>query len=203
MICLWKTPLTLLSVLLMCCTTAVSEVRAEPLLFHGTFFLIDSSPKRLDLFSNPGVILRPRTYGGTIYPPALIFGTSVDHTGGQSFTDTIRWTYREKGAAPQVSSQTFTTGSDPIQLGFVTSFADLRQTGMPIPATLTVDLLNSAPDFLIPGGPNQGQVVDSFTYSFSTETPVPDPSTLALLLSGGIAAIAARRRRLRRSFGAR
>jgi hypothetical protein len=57
-------------------------------------------------------------------------------------------------------------------------------------------LLNSNPDFVIPAGPNQGQRVDSYTYSFSTQSPVPEPSTMLLLASGG--AIALRRIRRRR-----
>ena len=43
----------------------------------------------LDLFSNPGVILEPSTYGGTIFPAALIFAATVPLAGGTSVTDTM------------------------------------------------------------------------------------------------------------------
>ena len=171
------------------------DARAEPLTFEGTHFVINSSPERLDLFANPGVVLEPRTYGGTFFPPTMIFGAFVTHEGGESFTDTILFTYHEEGAAPVMYSQTFTTGVDPITLGFAVNFDPVHRTGKPVPTTLTVGLVNSAPDFVIPGGPDAGGLVDSFTYSFYTVAPVPEPSTL-LLLASGAAALSPRARRL-------
>jgi PEP-CTERM motif-containing protein len=185
-----------MSLLLLCCACQAAKASAEPLLFDGTHFVINSLPERLDLFSNPGAILEPRTYGGVFFPPALLFGAFLTHDGGESFTDIIRFTYHEGAAAPVVFSQTFTTGTDPVRLGFNALFTPTRQTGTPILSTLTVDLLNSAPDFMIPSGPDQGRLVDSFTYSFFTQTPVPEPSTWLLMVSGGIAALLAGRRRL-------
>jgi hypothetical protein len=144
--------------------------------------LLDSLPTRLDLFSNPGVVLEARTYGGL--PLSLIFGTVVSHQGGQSFADTIQFTYEEEGIDPVVRSQSFTTGVDPITLGFGFLFEPIQRTGTPIPTTLKVELLNSSPDFVLPGGPYQGRSVDSYTYSFSTQAPVPEPSTVVLVLTG-------------------
>jgi PEP-CTERM motif len=192
---LWKHRLTRVAVLVSCFSAAASELRAGPLTFQDTSFLISSSGERLDLFSNPGVIIEPSTYEGTIFPPAFIFSTRLLYAGGPSITDTIRFTYRELGFAPaEVSQDPFSTGIDPVTLLFVASFEPISHTGVLVPATLTVDLLNSAPDFVIPAGPDQGQLVDSFTYTFSTLTPVPEPSTL-LLLGTGVACVALRRRR--------
>jgi hypothetical protein len=191
----WKSRLTVLSVALFCSTAGTSDLRADPLAFEGTWYLVNSSPVRLDLFSNPGVVLEPQSYGGTIFPHALLFGALVTHEGGESFTDTIRFTYDELGAPPVVWSQTFTTGVDPIQLGFAVGFEPILRTGTPVPTTLRVELLDSDPDFVIPGGPNQGQLVDSYTYSFNTLAPVPEPSTLVLLITGGAAALSRRGRR--------
>jgi len=193
--------LSRVSLVVACTTLGSSAVFADPLLFFGTHHTIDSSPTRLDLFTNPGATLTPSTYEWTIFPPVMIFGTFVDFAGGESVTDTIRWTYQEEGTSPRVFSQTFTTGPDPISLGFVVAFQEIHRTGELVPATLTVDLLHSSPDFLIPGGTSQGQLVDSFTYSFNTQTSVPEPSTLVLLLSGGAAAAAAARRRASRPRG--
>lgn len=193
----YKLRLSRLLVVLGCWAGAASELGADPLTFHGTWFLVNSSPERLDLFSNPGVLLEARTYGGTL-PLSFSFGTLVDHAGGESFTDTIRFTYLEQGAMPVVFSQTFTTGTDPIRLGFVTLFEPIARIGRPIPTTLTVELLNSAPDFMIPGD----GLVDSYTYSFETQSPVPEPSTMLLVISGGTVAWRRARRRFRASRAA-
>jgi hypothetical protein len=66
-------------------------------------------------------------------------------------------------------------------------------------ATLTIDILGSSPDFIIPSGPNAGQRVDSQTYSFNVASPVPEPATL-LLLSSGLVGIASGLRRRNRSI---
>ncbi len=192
MTALWKHRLTRVAVLVSCFSGAASELRADPLTFESAFFLLSSSGARLDLFSNPGVVIEPSTYERTIFPPAFIFSTIVPYAGGPSITDTIRFTYQEMGSAPEELQQSFSTGIDPVTLGFVARFEPISHTGMLVPATLTVDLLNSAPDFVIPAGPDQGQLVDSFTYTFSTFTPTPEPSTL-LLLGTGVACVALRR----------
>lgn len=50
--------------------------------------------------------------------------------------------------------------------------------------TLTGDLLNSSPDFTIPSGPNTGQAVNSFTYTFTIVEPMPERAALVLLTTG-------------------
>jgi hypothetical protein len=179
------------ALMVMCSTVGASEVRADPLTFNPTYYLLDSrgAPEsRLDLFSNPGTVLEPRTYDGTL-PLSFVFGTSVDHSGGESFSDTIRFTYQEEGFAPVVFSQAFTTGTSPIRLGFGALFEPLSRTGRPVATTLRVELLNSSPDFVLPGGPNQGQLSDSYTYSFFTVSPTPEPSTLLLMGTGAVLAL--------------
>ena len=179
----------------LCLTGSAANLRADPLTFNGTYFLIDSLPTRLDLFTNPGVVITPRTYGGTL-PTSFVFSTFVDFAGGESVSDIVRFTYQEAGRAPLVTSHPFTTGTEPVQFGFPTLFEPISHTGRPVATTLTVDLVNSSPDFMIPGGPNQGRLVNSYTYSFFTLTPTPEPSTLLLLGTGAAFAL---RRRLRNS----
>jgi hypothetical protein len=178
-----------LSTLLMCLTLSAAELRADPLTFNGTVFAIDSAGNRLDLFSNSGAVLEPSTYFNTITPASLIFAAFVNFEGGASLTDTIRFTYQEAGTAPLMYSQTFSTGTEPIDLGFGALFAPVHRTGTLIPTTLRVELLGSSPDFVIPSGPLAGQSRDSYTYSFLVQTTVPEPSTWMLVLSGGIAAL--------------
>ena len=195
----WRRRCGVLAVLALLTMTGViataSEVRADPLTFTGAYFLLDSrgAPEsRLDLFSNPGAVLEARTYDDTL-PLSFVFGANVNHAGGESFSDTIRFTYQEEGFAPLVYSQAFTTGTSPIRLGFSALFEPLSRSGGPVATTLKVELLNSSPDFVFPGGPNQGQVSDSYTYSFFTVSPTPEPSTLLLM---GTGAVLAWRRRL-------
>jgi len=190
-----------LLLVLACWIGVPGELRADPLTFHDTYFLIDSAPTRLDLFSNPGVVLEPRTYDGTIFPPALLFGAIVTSQGGQPITDTIRFTYQEQGTPPVQVSQTFTTFTTPQGFLFPVEFLPIHQTGIPVPTTLTVDVLNSSPDFVIPSGPSRGQLVDSYTYSFQVLTPTPEPSTLLLFVAGGVAGFVTQRRRMLRQGG--
>jgi hypothetical protein len=63
-----------------------------------------------------------------------------------------------------------------------------------IPATLTVDLLNSSPDFIIP---TSQTAVNSYTYSFNVAQPVPEPAML-VLFGGGASTLLFKYRRTRK-----
>ena len=182
----------LVLMVLVCCHVAAPQLRADPLTFQNVTFPLNTLGGRLDLFSSPGAILTAGVAGPEV---KLGFLAEVPHIGGESLTDTIRFTYHELGAGTAVQAFQFTTGTNPIDLGFLAVFDPINRTGKPVPATLTVDLLNSSPDFVIPSGPDRGRLVDSYTYSFYTLAPVPEPSTLVLLGSGLCAALAAGRRR--------
>ena len=54
----------------------------EPVDVQFDVLLIDSSPTRLDLFSNPGVVLQPSTYDNTL-PLSFVFSRFVDYAGGR------------------------------------------------------------------------------------------------------------------------
>lgn len=182
-----------LAMLVLCVFGRAATAHGDPLFFSATSFLINEGGETLDLFVNPDVVLEPRTYGGTIYPPALIFSTIVKYEGGPSLSDVVRFTFDEEGSAPAVFDNPFSTGTGPISIAFVERFQP-RQAGRPLRASLTVDLLNSSPDFLIPSGPMAGQLVNSYTYTFDTLTPTPEPAAWVLFGTGGAAFLLRRRR---------
>ena len=87
------------------------------------------------------------------------------------------------GVVPPPYSQLFT-------------FISPGATGAGIPATLTIDIIGSLGDFVIPSGPNAGNRFDSFTYTFNVAQPVPEPASIILLATAlaGITAQLGRRR---------
>jgi hypothetical protein len=87
-------------------------------------------------------------------------------------------------------------GTIPPPVTLVFSITPLGTSFQGTPATLTLDLVNSFPDFTIPGGPGAGQRVNSFSYTFNVAEPVPEPATLSLL-GAGITGLLARHRRRR------
>ena len=151
---------------------------ADPLVFSNVTAFQNNDTTQVDLFSNPGI---------TLLGTNLTFSVDINGTLASGAIDTLRITYQELGGSPVVQEfqiPLFGTVNPPFTLIF--SFVSPGSNPLGVPATLTVDLLNSAPDFLVPGGLLQGQSVDSFTYSFNVQ-PVPEPATMLALASGFIA----------------
>ena len=148
---------------------------ADPLFFSNVNAFQVNDTVQVSLSSNPGV---------TLYGSNLTF--SVDITGvlpvGSS--DILRITYTELGSAPVVQEfqiPLFGSVQPPFSLIFSVFSPGSNPQG--IPATLTIDLMNSAPDFVMPGG----QSVNSQTFSFNVAQPVPEPATLSLFFGGLLA----------------
>jgi len=155
---------------------------ADPLFFSNVTAFQNNDTVQVDLFSNPGT---------TLLGSNLSF--SVDITGAlpMGANDTLQISYTELGVAPMVQSfqiPLFGSINPPFTLIF--SIVSPVSTPLGVPATLTIDLLNSSPDFVIPGGPNQGQAVNSYTYSFNVK-PIPEPATL-MALAGGLSMLGIR-----------
>jgi PEP-CTERM motif-containing protein len=162
-------------------------VQADPLSFGNVVALQNNSSTRVDLFSHPGTIL---------FGPRITFLVDITGTLPPAGTDTLLVTYSEVGRPPVIQSfqiPFFGTIPPPVMLVF--SITPLGASFQGTPATLTLDLLNSSPDFTIPGGPNAGQRVNSFSYTFNVAEPVPEPATLSLLGAGITGLLAGHRKR--------
>ena len=153
------------------------SAKADPLFFSNVVALQNNAATRVDLFSNPGT---------TLLGPQLSF--LVDITGMVPPGDapqTLLITYLELGGVPITQTfqiPAFATVPPPYtQLFTITSPGASAQGAM---ARLTIDILGSAPDFVIPGGPGAGQRVDSYTYTFNVAKPVPEPVSLILFGTG-------------------
>ena len=164
---------------------AERKALADPLTFSNVTAFQNNDTTQVDLYANPGVTLLGTT---------LTFSVNINGTLAPGATDILRITYQELGGSPVVQEfqiPLFGTVNPPLTLIF--SFTSPGTNVFGTPATLTLDLLNSAPDFHLPGGPNLGQAVNSYTYSFNVQ-PVPEPATLCAL-AGGFAALGYRLRR--------
>lgn len=164
--------------------------QADPLFFSNVSALQNNGTTQVDLFSNPGA---------TLVGPQITF--LVDLTGmlPPGGTDTLLVTYSEAGGSTTVQSfqiPLFGSVQPPFTLMF--SVTSLTASFAGTPATLTLDLLNSNPDFILPSGANAGQRVNSYTYSFNVAEPVPEPATLTLL-GAGLTGLFARVRRRQHS----
>lgn len=161
---------------------AAPNVSADPLFFSNVVGLQNSGLTSIDLFSNPGV---------TLFGTNINFLVQITGTLPQNGVDTLMVTYHELGSAPVVQTfqiPLFGTVNPPFELLF--SVTAINPTILGTTATLTIDLLNSSPDFVIPSGPNAGQLVNSQTYTINVAEPVPEPSSLLLLGTAGIGLLA-------------
>ena len=158
---------------------------ADPLVFSNVTAYQNNDTVQVGLFSNSGI---------TLLGSNLTFSVDISGVLAPGAVDTLRITYTELGGSPVVQNfqiPLFGSVQPPFTLLF--SFISPGTTPQGIPATLTIDLLNSTPDFVIPAGPNQGQTVNSYTYSFNVR-PIPEPATLFAMASG-LAALGFRVRR--------
>jgi len=163
-------------------------VKADPLMFSNTRVFQNNNFTQVDLFSSPGSI---------IDGPYLTFRVDVTGTLPPGGGDFLQLTYTEAGAAPQVKTYqipAFGSVYPPLTMFF--SFESPGANRQGVPAALTIDLLSSAPDFVVPFGADAGQLRDSYTYSFNVVQPVPEPATL-LAFGTGLAFIARRRRKMK------
>ena len=178
--------LAALPALLLLVVLAGGTAKADPLSFSNVTAFQNNNTVQVDLFSNPGT---------TLFGSNLTFSADITGTLPPGVVDTLRITFTQAGSAPIVQDfgiPAFGTIQPPFTVIFSVVAPQINLQG--VPATLTLDLLNSSPDFVVPGGQNQGQSVNSFTFSFNVAQPVPEPATL-FVLATGLTALGVRFRR--------
>jgi hypothetical protein len=180
--------LAMVLLLVTCGLFCAAPAKADPLFFSNVklSLLGTTPPGGVDLFANQGLV---------ITAPTDIAGLSIFVTGPlPAGGDTLRITV----IATNENGTFVLTNPNPASLNIPITALNVNTvnvTGFTFPTsfqgtsfTVTIDLLNSSPDFIIPGGPNAGQAVNSFTYTFTIVETTPEPATLVLLTTG-IAAI--------------
>lgn len=180
-----------LSLAIFCGVVAAPSVMAGPVYFSGVTALpAEPGGAKVDLFANSGT---------TLVGPQLNFW--VDYTGmvPPGMTNTVLITYLEAGGVPLTRSFEIPVfGSIQPPFSNIVTFVSPSSSYEGVMASLTIDILGSSPDFVIPGGPNAGQLVDSYTFNFKVAKPVPEPLSL-VLFGTGVLGVWRRASRLRRS----
>jgi hypothetical protein len=181
-----KSKFLMLGVMILLIGLASSSASAEPLFFSNLVVLQNGGNSSLDLYSNQGVVLTDTQ---------LTFQVDITGTLGPNQTDTLQIIYLEQGGSPIVQSfQVPLFGSIQPPFSLIFSVTPINPTPQGTAATLSLNFLNSSPDFIIPSGPNAGQSVDSQTYAFKVAEPIPEPGAI-VLLGTGMVALAGRFRR--------
>jgi hypothetical protein len=169
---------------------AAPGAQANPLFFSNAVAL-QNGATQVDLFSSQGT---------TLLGPQISFLVDITGSLPPGSTNSLLITYLEAGRSPVTQIyQIPAFGS--IQPPF-TQLYTIMSPGASyqgVLASLTIDIFGSSPDFLIPGGPNVGHTVNSYTYTFNVAQPVPEPVSLVLFGTGvlGVWRKAFQRRRRR------
>lgn len=166
-----------------------STAKADPLRFSNVVALQNNGSTTVDLFSNPGV---------TLYGPQISFLVDVTGTLPAGGFDQLVITFTEAGSPPILFTFDIPFGDVPPPLTFLFTITSPGANFQGVPGVLTVNLLNSTNDFVIPAGPGAGQGVDSYSFTFNSAQPVPEPASLTLA-SVGLASLIARARKRRKT----
>ena len=162
-------------------------VQADPLTFSNVRVLQNNGNTSVSLFTSSGLMLDGNQ---------VTFAIDISGTLPPGGTDTLVVTYQDTLGAfvtQQVGIPIFGVVHPPTTVLVIINVPVLSFVA--IPATLTVDLLNSNPDFVIP---TSQTAVNSYTYSFNVAQPVPEPGML-MLFGGGASTLLFKYRRTRKN----
>ena len=207
-------------------TACAVNIHAGPLFFKSvTAFGADPSVQ-VDLFEHPGGVVEAGAGGdssqpGFLWPYISIhMGFDMRSASPPGATFRVRLTFDRDVIEPVASpdfppaSRFIEFGLPPLPVGNDVAGAIASVLVSPVatpciwpcsiepaepwPISVTIDILNSAPDYMIPSGRLAGTNVDSYTYSFRIrQRPAftPEPSMMPLLSAGLVAAIVLHLRR--------
>ena len=181
--------LSMTLVFVTCGLLCAASAKADPLTFSNAGLnIIGVTPMGgIDLFSNPNLVITPKPDGVVVI--------SVRISGDAGLSDTLRFTVTNQNGNVLLGTfdQAFTSaGVDQVRSITLAPSNPLNEPGIVLypqsfqgtTIVLTVDLLNTSPDFVLPSGPNAGQQDNSFTYTFTLVEPVPEPASLVLVTTG-------------------
>lgn len=179
--------------------TSAGAAGADPLTFSNVQAIwsvpgSDGDVVTVNLFDHPGAVLSGQVVDfGPVNRAVVSFNVFVSGSLLRGASDVLRVTYHLPNIGPPPFSNLVQDG--PIPFGdnvppFTMWFGmDFPLMYRPVPMSITVDLLRTSPDFVIPSGPRAGTLVDSQTYTFSVVQPVPEPTSILLLGTGVITAM--------------
>jgi len=163
-----------------------SAAKADPLHFSNVVALQNGGSTSVDLFSNPGV---------TLFGPQINFMVDITGTLPPGGFDQLLVTFTEAGSPPVSFTFDIPFGDVGPPLTFLFTITSPGANFQGVPGVLTLDLLNSTNDFVIPAGQNAGQGMNSYSFTFNSAQPVPEPASLTLASIGLVGLIARARKR--------
>jgi len=172
-------------VILFVLSVSAASIKADPLTFTNVS-AIQNGNQLVNLFSNPNPIL----FGSTI-----TFVVDINGTLPAGGSDTLAITFRDSNntvlSSQLVPIPLLGSIQPPVELNF--SFSPPVMSFAGVPYTLTLDLLNSNPDFN-----DAGIASNSYTYSFRAAQPVPEPTTLFVFGIGSSTLLFKQRKKIKK-----
>ena len=155
---------------------SVISARADTVSFVNVVALQNAGFTRVDLSSTPNVIL---------FGPQVSFLVDIVGATPSAGIHTLRLTFNEGGGVRTENLRVPLFDGLPPDYSQQFSFNSQNPSFLGTPVLLTIDLLNDS----------SGAILQTGTYSFTVASPVPEPTTVSLLVLGLLGLAAKKRRR--------